>query len=490
MNPDLRRAALYAIERLLVRGAHFRFLLVVATIGLVSVCGGLLLVLDTSTNEALGEATWWAFLRLTDPGYLGDDQGLWRRVVSTGLTVLGYVIFLGAMVAILTQWLNDTLSRLEQGRTPIRQSGHIVILGWTNRTRSICRELASAEGRLSRWLKLRGIRRLKVAILAQRIGPERDLELRNALGTRYHRQQFVLRSGSYLRAAHLRRVDVEHAATIVLPGIEATSADALVHDAMVIKTLRGIAAARAEHESLPPCVCEIFDARKVPIARLAYRGPVQVLASDVIIGRLIVDDLRQPGASDVLDELLTHGVGGTLYIRTWRGDPSTAEQIRGRMPEAIFLGVVTAAGGFSVAPQGEHRVETGDALVFVARAYEDTDPGPPVSPAPRPEAELELPTLQTTAAGGRVLVLGWSRRMPDVLAQFERAADESWSVDVLSAVDLQRRQRDLDDHGIALERTVLRQLEGDLDGARDLGRARAGALRPRVPGRERLARHR
>ncbi len=463
MNPDLRRAILYALERLLVRGAHYRFLLVVATIGLVSVCGGLLLLLDTGSSEAFGEATWWAFLRLTDPGYLGDDEGLWRRVVSTMLTVLGYVIFLGAMVAILTQWLNDTLGRLEQGRTPIRQSGHVVILGWTNRTRSICRDLASAEGRLSRWLKLRGIRRLKVAILANKIGPERDVELRNALGKRYRRQQFVLRSGSYLRAMHLRRVDVEHAATIVLPGIEATSQDALLHDAMVIKTLRGISAGRSEQETLPPCVCEIFDPRKVSVARLAYRGPLQVLASDVIIGRLLADNLGQPGASDVLDELLTHGVGGTLYIRTWHADATTVAVIRARTPRAIFVGVVSN-GRFNVSPGPEHRVDVDDALVFVARDYEDTDADADavVPPAEPQVGALALPTLHSPKSGGRVLILGWSRRIPDLLAQLDGAGPARWSVDVLSAIELERRERDLEDHGIALVNTELRQLRGDL----------------------------
>ena len=67
--------------------------------------------------------SWWAFLRLTDPGYLGDDEGNWRRVVSTWLTVSGYVLFMGTLIAILTQWLNRTMRALEQGLTPITVRG-------------------------------------------------------------------------------------------------------------------------------------------------------------------------------------------------------------------------------------------------------------------------------------------------------------------------------------------------------------------------------
>ncbi|HSR41137.1 MAG TPA: hypothetical protein VLL48_03170 [Longimicrobiales bacterium] len=39
--------------------------------------------------EAFGEAVWWATVRLTDPGYLGEDAGAVSRTLSTGLTVSG-----------------------------------------------------------------------------------------------------------------------------------------------------------------------------------------------------------------------------------------------------------------------------------------------------------------------------------------------------------------------------------------------------------------
>ncbi len=459
MRDEIRRTILYAIERTLVRGAHYRFLVVVAGIGLVSIFGGLVLLAGGESTESTGEAIWWAFLRLSDPGYLGDDEGLWRRVVSTLLTVLGYVIFLGAMVAILTQWLNDTLNRLERGLTPIRLSGHVVILGWTNRTRTICAELVMAQGRLDRWLELRGIRRLRIAILARTIGPERDLELRSALGRDYRRHQFVLRSGSSLRARHLKRVDLAHAATIVLPGVESNSNDAPGHDAKVIKTLRAIAAEHRGAETLATCVCEIFDRRRVPVAQLAYGGPLEVLASDVIIGRLLGDSLRQPGSSSVLDELLAHGIGGTLYMRTWHDEACTVGDIVRGTPHAIFVGITTASE-FRLAPPDDAVVHTDDALVFVARSYEDTRTSPaPAAPVEAPHSGL---TLRSERGGGRVLMLGWSRRMPDLLAQLEDQTSEGWTIHVVSAVDPQKRESDLAEYGVELARTQLSHHQGDL----------------------------
>ena len=116
-----------------------------------------------------GEAIWWAFLRLTDPGYLGDDEGVLLRTVSTVLTVLGSAIFIGALIAILTQWLNETIEDLERGLTPIAQNNHVLILGWTNRTPAVVRELVMSEGRVQRFLHRRGARDLHIVVLAERV---------------------------------------------------------------------------------------------------------------------------------------------------------------------------------------------------------------------------------------------------------------------------------------------------------------------------------
>ena len=78
-----------------------------------------------------------------------------RRAISSVLTVLGYVLFMGSLIAILTQWLNQKIRDFERGLTPIVRRNHILILGWTNRTLAIVDELMRAEGRVRRFLRRR-----------------------------------------------------------------------------------------------------------------------------------------------------------------------------------------------------------------------------------------------------------------------------------------------------------------------------------------------
>src|SRR5690606_16541197 len=105
--------------RQFVKGAAFQLLVVMLFIGLLSVIGGLLVAPTGAPFADIGDAIWWAFLRLTDPGYLGDDHGTWRRFVSTLLTVSGYVVFLGTLVAIMTRKLIAIMADLERGLTPV-----------------------------------------------------------------------------------------------------------------------------------------------------------------------------------------------------------------------------------------------------------------------------------------------------------------------------------------------------------------------------------
>ena len=86
MLARLKNYLKFRVEQLLLRGAHSRLLFIASLIGVVAVGGGLMVQATDVPFDDRETAIWWAFLRLTDPGYLGDDEGLARRVISTVVT--------------------------------------------------------------------------------------------------------------------------------------------------------------------------------------------------------------------------------------------------------------------------------------------------------------------------------------------------------------------------------------------------------------------
>lgn len=459
----------FQVERLVLRGPQYRLLVIAALIGLISVLAGTIIhFFDTGfTGTDYGDAVWWSFLRLTDPGYLGDDEGNLERTVSTILTVLGYVIFLGALVAIMTQWLNERMRELEMGLTPIAQRDHILIIGWTNRTPTIVRELALSSGRVRRLLRARGARTLRIAILADEVTTALSIELRDRLGSQWNERQVILRTGSPLRIEHLRRVDFMRAAAVIMPAADFRQGGPAQADTRAIKTLLSMANQAQSHENddLPLAVVEIFDARKIRVARRAYGGPIEILASDSIIARLLAQNVRHGGLSHVYNELLTHGHGNEIYIRECAEFEGTRfHDLAGRFSRAVLLGIVRhEAGAFRplLNPPADAVLQPGDRLALMSRSYVNTEPQDRDVVAMPPRDDTQRLPSDTHDRPQRLLVLGWSHKVPALLREFDSYTDESFEIDVISTTPIAMREAALGRYDFTAERIAARQIEAD-----------------------------
>jgi len=449
----------FALERFLLRGLGHRLLLAAAIVaGVALVAGILVTLLDPEFSEA-GDGVWWAFLRLTDPGYLGDDKGLARRTISTVVTVLGYILFLGLLIAILTQWLNETISKLESGVTPFAFSDHVIILGWTHRTPTIVSELLRTTKRVERFLARYGTRELRIVILAERVDHALVRELRERLGKLWSDRQVFLRSGTPLRVDHLERVAFRDAAVLILPGADFAERNPEAVDAQTVKTLLSVSRHASETGSLPPlAVAELYDARKAAVAQRAYGADSEIVAADEIISRLIAQSVRQRGLCAVFSELLTLDEGNALYVRQLGGQGGTRfRDLSGTFPGAILLGTVRPGDRrTTLNPDPETVLENEDLLVFVARSFEDCllrtapDPSSPTSAVPVPRPALER--------HHRVLILGWSRKVPALLREFERYGN-AFEIDIVSTTPLEEREKALERHEAEAPSDRVRQIE-------------------------------
>jgi len=465
MFSRLKHWLVFRLEQIVMRGAVARFAIIVGLVVFISVGAGTLIRALAPGFESTADAIWWAFLRLTDPGYLGDDEGVARATISTVVTVLGYILFMGALVAILVQWLNETLNRLELGLTPVALKSHIVLLGWTSRTPAILQEIMISQDRIERFLRQRSARRLRVAILAEQASAGLLRQLRQQLLDRWNSRQIILRSGSSLKLQALRRVDFAHAAVIVVPAADTTTGSALDADAQTVKTLMTMDAAFAEAppEQLPLMVVEIQDIRYIAGLRALYAGPLEVIAGDEVIVQLMVQTLRHPGLSHVYDELLSDRMGSQIYVRDERGlIGATINELAYAFPEGILLGLVRPVGlGFRALlnPPDALRLEPGDRVVVLAPSYaaaappERLDAGPTLHdrPPPRP----------LRVGKRRVLLLGWSHLVPALLREFASYPEASFDVDIVSEFSASKRQKRIAAEELTKDRIQVRQLELD-----------------------------
>lgn len=464
----LRHLIQFKLEQFILRGVVSRLMVIALAMALIAFGAGLL-VYGAGPHAAYdepGAAVWWAFLRLTDSGYLGDDQGTLLRSVSTVLTVLGVVLFVGALIATMTQWLNDTIETLEAGYTPIAQNNHLLILGWNNRTARMVEQVLASEGRVARFLSRHGGRRLHIVILADRVSQAMVQELKDRLGARYDPRRITLRSGTPLRADHLKRVDFGHAAAVLLPGREFERDGA--PDEATVKTL--MSAATAEAETPPLMVAEIVDASHVETAERAYPGPAEFIGTSLIVSRLLAQNARHPGLSWVYNEFLD-GVGSQIFVRECpRLAGERLVDVAACFERAVLLGAARDGHLVPLHVRDDDRVKADDRLAFIAASFEDCRPTAPVQALATPDAVARTARAARRAGPRRVLVLGWNRKVPALLAEFDAYRRETVAIDVFSQLAVDVRDRELERRGAVFAHAAVRQLEGDLTAYHDMGR--------------------
>lgn len=452
-----------------MRGAHFHLLFVAMLIGIISIIGGLLVRPVAGEAEGLGESIWWTFLRLTDPGYLGDDEGTWRRIVSTAVTILGYVLFMGSLVAIITSWLNRKIRHLEQGLTPITANNHILILGWTNRSIHIAAELFLSVGRMRGFLQRYGAKRLKLIILSDDVSSERLQELKDNRIIGRRANEIVLRSGVGIDREHLRRVDSMNAAAIIIPSHGRAGHELITPDVETIKTLLSLNAETSNARRMPLVVAEIQDENKLKAAYRAYSGPLEVVASDTIISRLVAQNIRHAGLSAVYNELLSRQVKNNLYAIDQPGAGGRRfDEMSGYFAKAVLIGIVRPKGdGFDpmLNPLPNFVIEPDDRLVLLARNLADTvinvdlhDKALPVASVVEITETLPINDIEQVT---EVLILGWNHHIPALIRELATYEDEVYHVTFASLRSIADREKTLALHAEVAERVTCHHILAD-----------------------------
>jgi hypothetical protein len=448
----------FTIERWLLRGLHYRLMLAAAIVAFVAISAGLLVYILDPNFEDAGDAVWWSFLRLSDPGYLGDDEGAVSVTISTVVTVLGYVLFLGLLIAILTQWMNALILRVESGTTRIAFKNHILILGWNYRTPSIVLELLLTGGRVSRFLKDSGAHNLRVVILAEHVDAELREELRSSLGERWDDRRVVLRSGSPLKLDGLERVAFHDAAAVILPGADFATARPGVADSEIIKTLASISQFGQQAGHTPSAVAALYNANRVNVARRAYDGELAVIAADQLVARLMAQSTLHPGLWPIYWELFSLIQDNALYVRKLdKDDVTDIGQARLACPKAVLIGVIPSNTRKPILnPPGDMQIKSGDGLIFIAKHFADcrvTDIVAPTSTAQMPGWHPLASEIKT------VLILGWSRKVPNVLAELLSYQQNQLSIDVAGITPIDEREISIDSVVSAQQAGTVRQIE-------------------------------
>ncbi|MEU8148287.1 potassium transporter TrkA [Nonomuraea sp. NPDC048901] len=361
----------------------------------------MLLAQDDVPHKSWGEALWGMLMRAMDAGTVaGDNEG------SPLFTVLGFTITIGgllivsSLVGVLTTGLDNKLTELRKGRSRIVESGHTTLIGWSDQIFTIIPELVEANESESKSC---------VAILGDRDKLEMEEELRSRLGST-GKTRVVVRSGSPTEPTDLdlMSLDTARAAIVLSPAGDDP-------DAHVVKTLLALTN-RNWRRRRPPIIASVTDTTNLVAAELAGGGHAQVVDTDDIASRLIVQSCRQSGLSVVCTDLLDFG-GDEIYLRP---EPKLTGFPYG---EALFayetaslIGIRHGDGSVVLNPPMNTEITPDDQMIVVAEddsAIRLVRSFPPIV-----EGAITRPVRQQTPPE-RTLMLGWNNRAPKIVQELD-----------------------------------------------------------------------
>lgn len=370
-----------------------------ALIGWLAVASAILVVIVTALaapfaggNGPWYKVAWMSLLRTLDPGTMGGDEGRPFFIFMMLVVTIGGIFIVSTLVGVLTAGVEGKLDSLRKGRSRVVERGHTVVLGWSEEVFAIVSELVKAKESEARPV---------IAILADRDKLEMEEDLRGRLGDT-GKTRVVCRSGDTSEPSALDLVSPGDAhSVLVLP----------TDDAELVKTLLALGN-RDWPKGPPPVVAAVSDSDNLAAARLAGGLNVEVVDSQDVAARLVVQSCRQVGLSAVYSDLLDFD-GDEIYMRS---EPALTGR---RYGEALFaydsaapIGLRLNDGRVVVNPPSSTVIEVGDQLLLIAP--DDSAIRLAATP-PRVLTEAISQAVDRPAVATRTLVLGDNSRRPRIL---------------------------------------------------------------------------
>ena len=315
--------------------------------------------MDERQNETIPfeETFWEVYTFLMDPGAHVDIEQPGARIFGAVIAWFGVVIF-SILIGFIIDAVMDKMEDLKKGKSTVVEEEHTLILGWTDKSAGLCREIALANesegGGVIVVLDPLDKEELEVIyknqVKKEEMAPDGNVT------------KVVFRSGSPLRGTDLQRVSATKARAIIILSDynqEPDLADAdILRVVLTLQTLDG-------GELNGHVVCEVRDVDNEPLVAMVGGDLVETVVSHDVIGRLMLMAARQPGIARVFDSLLGFD-GDEFYTEEWPELYGLEFQDAVmRFPDAIPIGYSTGDGDVELNPDKSHIMNIGEEIVVI-----------------------------------------------------------------------------------------------------------------------------
>ncbi|MBD2122001.1 CASTOR/POLLUX-related putative ion channel [Trichocoleus sp. FACHB-262] len=390
---------------------------------------------------SLPEAIWGVLMRTLDSGTVGGDTGWVFRFAMLFVT-FGGIFVVSTLIGLLSSGIDTKLEDLRKGRSRVIETDHIVILGWSLQVFTLISELALANANRPDTC---------IVVLSEEDKMQMDIALADTLG-KLPRIRLVCRTGSPSSMADLGMVNIQTARSIIILSPHNQRADT-----QLVKTLLAITSIPRSLPQPYHIVAQVQNPKSLDVINLVGQNEVEVLLTNDLISRIVVQTCRQSGLSIVYMDLLDFS-GNEIYFKT---EPTLQGKPYGQAllayNNSTVIGIQHSNGTIQLNPPIERPLQANEQLILIS---EDDDTmqlsAHSIPPIDHQAIRLEK---RESATAENTLILGWSDRVTDIIRQLDQYVASGSSVTVVAAFP--EAEVDLSQETLGLQRQILEYRQGD-----------------------------
>ncbi|MEN9751908.1 MAG: hypothetical protein RLZZ600_955 [Actinomycetota bacterium] len=353
---------------------------------------------------------WAAFSKILS---LGGEDTWAERIVGVLYWAIAIAVT-GTVIGFITSLIQRTMAQLSKGTSPVIETGHTLILGWSPRVFPILDELAVAQ---------ESKRQPVVVVFADKDRQTMDDEIRThtdrLFGKKKAKLRVITRKGNPANPSEVSRANPGEASAIIV-------LDDTANDANILTTVLAVRANTGSHH--PPIIAEIDDAHVAQTLRTATDGAVRSVRSHDIIARVTAQASRQPGLAAVVLDLLDFD-GDELYFA------QAGELVGKTYGDALLafagssvIGIQHADGSSSLNPAPATIIAPSDRLTVIATDDSTVRVSIPTTPAVAPKRKA----FKDSTAAKHLLVIGWSSMGRSVLTYLSEYLPKGSSIHIVA----------------------------------------------------------
>ncbi|HLC82968.1 MAG TPA: potassium transporter TrkA, partial [Bacteroidia bacterium] len=370
-------------------------------------------------SEPMGfvESVWQSLMRTLDSGTMGGDNGWGFRIVAFVVT-LGGIFIISTLIGVLGSGIEEKLDQLRKGRSFVIENNHTLILGWSSKVFTIISELVISN---------ENQKNPRIVILADKDKVEMEDEIRDKLGD-FKNTKVICRSGSPNDLSDLAISNPQASRSIIILAPEEGNADP-----QTIKTILAITNNPDRREEPYHIVAEIKDEKNLEVAKMVGKDEVELVLTDDVIARIMVQTSRQSGLSIVYTELMDFD-GAEIYFNDEKElVGKTYSDAIVSYEDSTVIGLQFADGSVKINPDMNYKIVKGDKVIAIT---EDDDTLIVSKNTPNALNKNAIVNNDSSKIiSEKILLLGWNRRAVTIIREMDNYVGAGSYMKVVSSFD-------------------------------------------------------